>query len=135
MKNRRETEINRNTTSVVDVVEKDVLLRRIRAERRDLSKELAELSAQKTMLDNNVEAAEETSSNDDEDEKIYPEAADTLELADDQTAEFNGLNNLLLRNKNDIKARKTKVEQFLKDSSNAFLTDIGKWLIDMQIKS
>ena len=57
--NRREAEINRNTTSEVDVVEKDVLLRRIRSERGELNKELAECSSQKAMLDNNVEAAED----------------------------------------------------------------------------
>ena len=133
--NRREAEINRNTTSEVDVVEKDVLLRRIRSERRELNKELAERSSQKAMLDNNVEAAEEASSDDDEDEEIDPEAADTLQLADDQTEEFNRLNNLLARNKNDIKARKIKVEKFLKESSSPYLTDTEKRLIDIQIKS
>ena len=43
--NRRETEINRNTTSEADVVKTDLLLRRIRSERRELNKELAERSS------------------------------------------------------------------------------------------
>ena len=58
-----------------------------------------------------------------------------MQLADDQTQEFNWLNNLLARNKNDIKARKIKVEQFLKESSSPYLTDTEKRLIDIQIKS
>ena len=111
------------------------MLRRIRSERRELNKEVAERSSQKAMLDNNVEAAEEASSDDDEDEDIGPEAADTLQLADNQTEEFDRLNNLLARNKNDIKARKIKMEPFLKDSSSAYLTDTEKRLIDIQIKS
>ena len=40
--NRRETDINKNSTSEIDLVEKDVLLRRIRVERRELNKQLAE---------------------------------------------------------------------------------------------
>ena len=40
--NRRETDINKNSTSEIDLVEKDVLLRRIRVERREINKQLAE---------------------------------------------------------------------------------------------
>ena len=47
------------------------------------------------------------SSDDVEDDDNDPEVEDTLELADAQTAEYNRLNNLLARNKNEIKARKT----------------------------
>ena len=36
--NKRETDINKNSTSDIDLVEKDVLLRRIRVERRELQK-------------------------------------------------------------------------------------------------
>ena len=36
--NKRETDINKNSTSKIDLVEKDVLLRRIRVERRELQK-------------------------------------------------------------------------------------------------
>ena len=62
------------------------------------------------MLDYKVDAAEEMSSEDDEDDDIDPEGTDTLELADAQTAEYNRLNNFLARNKNDIKNSKTKID-------------------------
>ena len=45
--NKRETDINKNSTSDIDLVEKDVLLRRIRLERRQLQKELADLPPKK----------------------------------------------------------------------------------------
>ena len=109
---RRETDINKNSTSEIDLVEKDVLLRRIRVERREIQKQLADYPTQKALIDNNVEAAEESSDDDDEehDEDDEPEKADTLELAEARAAEYSHLNNLLERNKYNIKSRKTKIE-------------------------
>ena len=40
--NKREPDINKNSTSEIDLVEKDILLRRIRVERRELQKQLAD---------------------------------------------------------------------------------------------
>jgi len=49
--------------------------------------------------------------------------------------EYSRLNNLLARNENDIKIRKGKMDQCLKDASSTILTDTEKKLIDIQIKS
>ena len=43
-----------NATTEVDLVEKDVLLRRIRAEKRDLNRKPADFSVQRALLQNNV---------------------------------------------------------------------------------
>ena len=80
------------------------------------------------MLDNHVEVANE-SRDDDEDnheDDFEAENEDTLELADTKAAEYNRLVNLLSRNKSEIKGRKVKTEQFLKDASSPFLTDTDK---------
>ena len=89
------------------------------------------------MIDNNVEAADESSDNDDEeqDDNDEPEHADVLELLEARTAEYSRLNNLLAINKIDINSRKTKIEQHLKDASSSLLTDTEKILIEIQIKS
>ena len=134
--NKRETDINKNSTSDIDLVEKDVLLRRIRVERRQLQKELSDYSTQKALIDNNVEANDESSDDDDEEQDDdEPEQADILELVEARAAEYSRLNNLLVINKNDIKSRKTKIEQHLKDASSSLLTDTEKKMIDIRIKS
>ena len=134
--NKRETDINKNSTSDIDLVEKDVLLRRIRLERRQLQKELADYSTQKALIDNNVEANDESSDDDDEEQDDdEPEHADVLELVEARAAEYSRLNNLLVINKNDIKSRKTTIEQHLKDASSSLLTDTEKKMIDIRIKS
>ena len=133
--NKRETDINKNSTSDIDLVEKDVLLRRIRLERRQLQKELADYSTQKALIDNNVEANDESSDDDEEQEDDEPEHADVLELVEARAAEYSRLNNLLVINKNDIKSRKTKIEQHLKDVSSSYLTDTERKMIDIKIKS
>ena len=115
--NKREQDINKNSTSDIDLVEKDVLLRRIRAERRQLQKELAEYSTQKALIENNVETNDESSDDDEEQDDDEPEHADVLELVEARAAEYSRLNNLLVINKNDIKSRKAKIEQHLKDAS------------------
>ena len=102
----KETDINKNSTSEIDLVEKDVLLRRKRVERRERVKLLAEYSTEKAFIDNNLEAAEESSDDDDEeqDDDDEPESADTLELEEVRAAEYSRLNKMLARNKNDIKS-------------------------------
>ena len=42
--NKMKTDINTNSTSEIDLVEKDALLRRIRVERRELQKQLTDYS-------------------------------------------------------------------------------------------
>ena len=88
--NPRETEIRKNATSEVDLVERDDFLCRIRVERRELSKELAEHSAQKAVLDIDVESAEESSNDyyDDHDDDYDLKTAVTLKLADARAAEY-----------------------------------------------
>ena len=51
---KRENDIKSNAHTDVDIVEKDNLLRRIRVERRDLNRQLADLSIQKSLIENNV---------------------------------------------------------------------------------
>ena len=51
---KRENDIKSNARTDVDIVEKDNLLRRIRVERRDLNRQLADFSAQKSLMENNV---------------------------------------------------------------------------------
>ena len=135
--NKRESDIHKNTKSEIDLVERDVLLRRIRAERRELNKKLSDLSTSKSLLENHVEVTNESSDDDDDnhEDESEGENEDTLELSETETAEYNQLANLLSRNKSDIKSRKAKTEQFLKDASSPFLTDTEKKLIDVQIKS
>ena len=99
---------NKNCTSEIDLVEKDVLLWRLRVERRELQKQLAHYSTQKALIDNNVKAAEESSDDDDEEPDDEPEEADTLELVEARAAEYSRLNNLLARNKTIPKAVRQK---------------------------
>ena len=51
---KRENDIKSNAHTDVDIVEKDNLLRKIRVERRDLNRQLADLSVQKSLMMNNV---------------------------------------------------------------------------------
>ena len=51
---RRERDIKTNARTDVDIVEKDNTLRRIRVERRGLNRQLAELSVQWSLIENNV---------------------------------------------------------------------------------
>ena len=50
---KRERDIKTNARTDVDIVEKDNLLRRIRVERRDLNRQLADLSVQSSLIENN----------------------------------------------------------------------------------
>ena len=100
---KREKDIKANVRSDIDIVEKDNLLRRIRVERRDLNRQLAELSVQKYLLENNVNDEDDPEDDDDEAEEEEDAeevgAADVQELEDDKTDEYHRLHNLLVRTK------------------------------------
>ena len=51
---KRERDIKTNARTDVDIVERHNLLRKIRVERRDLNRQLAELSVQPSLIGNNV---------------------------------------------------------------------------------
>ena len=104
----------------VDIVEKDVLCRRICFEKRDLSRQLSEKTVEKALLQNDVE--EEAANEDDEESEDDAEdiiaaagANDALELPDYRQAEYNRLENMMARVKNDITHRKGLVESLLKE--------------------
>lgn len=108
--NQRETEMNKNDTSEIDLVERYVLLRRIKVERREHRKELDERLEQKAMLDNYEKAAQESSNDDDDghDDDYDPKTAYTLELADARAAEYSRLNNLSSRKRMKLKVERVK---------------------------
>ena len=117
---KREEEINDNAGTEVDIVERDVLCRRIRVEKRDLSKQLSKKTVEKALLQNNVEAEDaddDGEDTDDEAEDIIaaPGANDALVLPDNRQAEYNRLENMMTRVKNDITRRKGMVENLLKE--------------------
>ena len=133
---KRENDIKANARSDVDIVEKDNLLRRIRVEKRDLNKQLADLSVQKSLMANNVgEVNDELDEQDEEEDADEIGAADTQDLEEENADEYNRLHNLLCRTKGDIKARKEKVENLLKEANDPLLTDSEKRQNDVKIKS
>ena len=126
---KREKDIKANVRSDIDIIEKDNLLRRIRVERRDLNRQLAELSVQKSLLENNVGDDNDPEDDDEAEEEEDAEevgAADVQELEDDKTDEYHRLHNLFVQTRVDIRARKERVEHLLKDDSNLLLTDSKK---------
>ena len=109
--NKREKEISSATTDI-DIVEKDVLSRKIRAERRELNKTLSELSVKKALMQNNVTNNNEQDDEDDdeaEDEENLDaaEAVDVGELQISKLHEFNRLNSMCEKTKAEIITRKT----------------------------
>ena len=132
---KREHDIKSNAHTDVDIVEKDNLLRRIRVERRDLNRQLADLSVQKSLIENNVGEIDDES--DEQGEEVDAEeinAADTQDLDDEKADEYNRQHNLMCRTKSDIKSRKDKVESLLKESNDPLLTDSEKCQKDIKIK-
>ena len=104
---KREKEINDILGTDVDIVEKDVLCRRIRIEKRELSRQLSEKTAEKALLQNKVEeeAANEVDvelDDDAEDIIAAPGANDAQELPDNRQAEYNRLENMMARVKKTI---------------------------------
>ena len=133
---KRENDIKSNAHTDVDIVEKDNLLRRIRVERRDLNRQLADLSVQKSLIENNVGEIDDES--DEQGEEVDADeinAADTQDLDDEKADEYNRLHNLMCRTKSDIKSRKDKVESLLKESNDPLLTDSEKRQKDVKIKA
>ena len=134
---KRERDIKTNARTDVDIVERDNLLRKIRVERRDLNRQLAELSVQRSLIENNVgeEPEHDTDDQDEEEDAEEEGAADTQDLDDERTDEYNRLHNLLCRTKVDIKARKEKVENLLKEANDPLLTDSERRQNDVKIKA
>lgn len=131
----RERDVNANTRSDIDLVEKDVLLRRIRAQKRDLSQQLTELSVQRALLQNDVEEEDENGDEEEnDDEPANPGVNNDQELDDNKHEEYNRLVNMMSRTKADVMNRKLIVEALLKDG-NDLLTDSEKRLNDIKIKS
>ena len=119
---KREKEINDTAGTEVDVVEKDVLSRRIRFEKRELRQQLSEKTVEKAILQNNVEEedADDDEDTDEEAEDIIaqPGANDALVLPDNRQGEYNRLENMMTRVKNDIVRRKGMVESLLKEDQD-----------------
>ena len=95
------------SSSVIDVIEKQSILRRIRNERRSLDKELATLSVEKAhrtySRKDDEDEEEEPFAGIDEEEETEDTAAeiakDQHKLTDDDKVEYNRLVNLCIRNK------------------------------------
>ena len=116
-----------------------MLCRRIRFEKRDLSKQLSEKTVEKALLQNNVEeedADDDGEDTDDEAEDIIaaPGANDALVLPDNRQAEYNRLENMMTRVKNDIIRRKGMVENLLKEDQD-LLTEAEKSMVNVKVKS
>ena len=82
---KRERDVNANTTSDIDLVEKDVLLRRIRAEKRDLNRQLADFSVQRALLQNVEEEDKSGIEEQDEDEPKILEPMTNKDLTTSDT--------------------------------------------------
>ena len=105
----REHEINASS-SLSDLVEKDNLLRRLRAERRTLRKSLQEFSLQKALVHYSINEDSDDSDEaiDDAEDNQANIDADIQDLDVAKTGEFNRLINLCIRTKSYIKAKRTK---------------------------
>ena len=135
---KREKEINDTAGTEVDIVEKDVLSRRIRFEKRELRQQLSEKTVEKAILQNNVEEedADDDEDTDEEAEDIIaqPGANDALVLPDNRQGEYNRLENMMTRVKNDIVRRKGMVENLLKEDQD-LLTEGEKSMVNVKVKS
>ena len=136
---KREKEINDTAGTEVDIVEKDVLSKRIRFEKRDLRQQLSEKTVEKAILQNNVEEEEADDDNEDTDDEAediiaQPGANDALVLPDNRQGEYNRLENMMTRVKNDIIRRKGMVENLLKEDQD-LLTEAEKSMVNVKVKS
>ena len=140
----REKDIN-ESSEVIDIVEKRLLLRKIKINSRALNSNLKELSAAKVLKELNADGSdEEDESEDDEDndddsgerpketreEKI---GKDNQTLQDAKKTEYNRLVNLCIRTKEEIKRRKKEVTELLSQETT-FLTDSETRERDIKIK-
>ena len=125
-----------NANNEVDLIEKDVILRRLRAERRTLNKELAEYTVRKALVEYNATADEDEGDDEQEPDAGGEEdqALDNLELDEDNAEEYTRLMNLLTRTKVDIKSRKINIEKLL-NNNTSFLSESEKRLSDVKVKS
>lgn len=126
--NKRKRGVNANVRTDVDLVEKDYLLRKIRAERREANKELAELSLKKsvTLYDATKDEAEPDDEKDEDAEEVA--AADIQELEEENADEYNA-------EKIDIETRKMKLAELIKDATNPLMADSEKRANDVKIKA
>ena len=137
--NKREKEIS-SATSEIDIVEKDILSRKIRAERRELNKNLSELSVKKALLQNNVTNNNEQDDDDDDDEAEDEENLDAAEAADvgelqiSKLHEYNRLNNMCEKTKAEILTRKTATEKLLSEDTSLY-TDSEKRNHEIKLKA
>ena len=101
---KRERDIKTNARTDVDIVERDIPLSRIRVKRRYLNRQLAELSVQRSLIENNVgeEHEHDTDNQDEEEDAEEVGATDIQVLDDDRTDEYNRLYNLLCQTKVEI---------------------------------
>ena len=140
--NKREKDITA-ATSDIDVVEKDILCRRIRAERRQLHKKLSELSVRKALIHNNVQVNdtqadaedEEGDEDDNEGDNIEAaEAADVGELQVGKVNEYNRLNNMMEKVKSDVMNRRNATEKLINEDTS-LLTDTERRSHEVKMKS
>ena len=125
----REAEVE-NSDNIVDSVEKLTLLRKIRIERRNARKELADLSAERALRD--YESSDDEA---EEEEEADPDiAADQQALEDDNTSKYNRLINLCIRTKRFIREKKEEIETTLKEEST-YMTDNEKRSRKVKIKT
>ena len=117
----------------LDIIERKNLLRKNRANRRQLENDLGSFSSEKakrahpTARENAGWDDEEEDLSDDEEEPDPQEEIDKDErvLEEDNKTDYNRLVHLCIRTKEVLKAKKAEVENSLKEDS-ALLTDIEK---------
>ena len=106
--------------------------------KRDLRQQLSEKTVEKAILQNNVEEedADDDEDTDEEAEDIIaqPGANDALVLPDNRQGEYNRLENMMTRVKNDIIRRKGMVENLLKEDQD-LLTEAEKSMVNVKVKS
>ena len=154
----REIEVE-NSTAAEEQIEKASILRRIRVEKRDITRQLADLSVQKALRENNVgeEQSDETDEGDDNElldfvPAIAEAAGDEAEVEGDEddeagepgdvqqldpqdTNKYNRLLNLCRRTRADIKDRKTKIADLIKAEGSQYMTDSEKRHKEVKIRS
>ena len=117
----------------LDIIEKQNLLRKIRANRRQLEKDLGSFSSEKAKRAHptareNADWDDEEEGSDEDGEEADPQEEiekDERVLDDDNTSDYNRLVHLCFRARESLKAKKAEVENVLKEDS-ALLTDVEK---------
>ena len=128
----REKDIN-ESSEAIDIVEKRLLLRRVRINTRALNSNLKELSAAKVLKELHAHRCDEGDETEDDEEDEYSISRekesreekigkDIQILQDTKKTEYNRLVNLCIRTKEEIKRRKKDVTDMLRQETS-FLTD------------